>query len=150
AAITLVSATNNSINFTGIFPPTVAAGSALANVYLSAQNLLNTTNVYFIPPGATTGSPIALANIYTIPISGEYCTASASGVTPVVTCNASLMSRIELTQNQLAIAGTAHIEIDGLPGNQTATAPCANVPNSDGSTTTSNISCPLNISYTSP
>lgn len=150
ATITLVSATNNSINFTGIFPPTVAAGSALANVYLNAQNLLNTTNVYFIPPGATTGSPIALANIYTIPISGEYCTASASGVTPVVTCNASLMSRIELTQNQLAIAGTAHIEIDGLPGNQTATVPCTNIPNSDGSTTTSNISCPLNIAYTSP
>jgi DNA-binding beta-propeller fold protein YncE len=150
ATITLVSATNNSINFTGIFPPTVAAGSALANVYLNAENLLNTTNVYFIPPGATAGSPIALANIYTIPISGEYCTASASGVTPVVTCNASLMSRIELTQNQLAIAGTAHIEIDGLPGNQTASAPCTNIPNSDGSTATSNISCPLNIAYTSP
>lgn len=150
ALITLVSATNNSINFTGLFPPTVPAGSALANVYLNAENLLNTTNVYFIPPGATSGSPIALANIYTIPISGEYCTPSASGVTPVVTCNASLMSRIELTQDQLAIPGTAHIEIDGLPGNQTASAPCTNIPNSDGSTTTSNISCPLNIAYTSP
>ncbi len=150
STITLVSATNNSINFTGLFPPTVPAGSALASVYLNAGNLLNTTNIYFIPPGATSGSPIALANIYTIPISGEYCTASASGVTPVVTCNASLMSRIELTQSQLAIPGIAHIEIDGLPGNQTAPLPCTNIPNSDGSTTTSNISCPLNIAYASP
>ena len=150
ATITLISATNNSINFTGLFPPTVAAGSAFADVYLNAENLLNTTKIYFIPPGASSGSAINSANIYTVPISGEYCTPSASGVTPVVTCNASLMTRIQLTQDQLAIAGTAQIEIEGLPGNQTAAAPCTNIPNSDGSTTTSNISCPLQIAYTSP
>ncbi len=149
-AITLVSATNNSINFTGIFPTTVAAGSLSQNIYLSAKNLLNTTNIYFIPPGGSKGNPVELANTYTIPISPSYCTPSASGVTPVVTCDASLMTRIELTQDQLAVAGTAHIEIDAIPGNLTATAPCTNVANSDGSTTTSNISCPLTIAYTSP
>jgi len=150
AQITLVSATNNSINFTGIFPPTVAAGSVSQNIYLNAKNLLNTTNIYFIPPGATKGLPIALSNTYTIPISKAYCTASATGVTPVVTCDASLMTRIELTQDQLSIAGTAHIEIDGIPGSQTATQPCTNIPNSDGSTATSNISCPLTVAYTGP
>jgi hypothetical protein len=149
-AITLVSATNNSINFTGIFPSTVAAGGVSQNIYLNAKNLLNTTNVYFIPPGATKGPPIDLTNTYTIPISAAYCTPSATGVTPVVTCDASLMTRIELTQDQLAVAGTAQIEIDAIPGNQTATPPCTNVPNSDGSTATSNISCPLTIAYASP
>jgi DNA-binding beta-propeller fold protein YncE len=150
ATIDLVSASSNAINFTGIFPSTVAAGSVLQDVYLNAKNLLNTTNVLFIPPGATSGKPITSTNVYTIPISAEYCTPSASGVTPVVTCDASLMTRVELTQDLLSVAGTAHIEIDGLPGNQTATSPCTNVPNSDGSTTTSNISCPLTIAYTSP
>jgi DNA-binding beta-propeller fold protein YncE len=150
ALITLVSATNNSINFTGIFPSTVAAGSVSQNIYLNAKNLLNTTNIFFIPPGATKGPPVELANTFTIPISKAYCTPSASGVTPVVTCDASLMTRIELTQDQLAVAGTAQIEIDAIPGNQTATPPCTNVPNSDGSTATSNISCPLTIAYTSP
>jgi len=150
AAITLVSATNNSINFTGLFPSTIAAGSLSQNIYLNSKNLLNTTNIYFIPPGATKGPPIELANTYTIPISAAYCTPSLANVTPVVTCDASLMTRIELTQDQLAIAGTAHIEIDAIPGNQTATPPCTNVPNSDGSTATSNISCPLTLAYTSP
>ncbi len=150
ATITLVSATNNSINFTGIFPTTVAAGSALQEIYLNAENLLNSTQIFFTKPGQTQGLPIISTNIYTIPISAEYCTASASGVTPVVTCGASLMTRIELTSDQLAIAGTAQIEITGIPGNETATPPCTNVPNADGSTTTSNISCPLTIAYTSP
>jgi DNA-binding beta-propeller fold protein YncE len=150
AQITLVSATNNSINFTGIFPTTVAAGSALQEIYLNAQNLLNSTQIIFTKPGQTHGLPILSTNIFTIPISAEYCTASASGVTPVVTCGASLMTRIELTSDQLAIAGTAQIEITGIPGNETATSPCTNVPNADGSTTTSNISCPLTIAYTSP
>jgi len=150
ATITLVSATNNSINFTGIFPSTVAAGSALQNIYLNAQNLLSSTQIFFTKPGQTQALPIVSTNIYTIPISAEYCTASASGVTPVVTCGASLMTRIELTSDQLAIAGTAQIEITGIPGNQPATSPCTNVPNADGSTTTSIISCPLTIAYTSP
>ena len=96
------------------------------------------------------GLPIVSTNIHTIPISAEYCTASASGVTPVVTCGASLMTRIELTSAQLATAGTAQIEITGIPGNEAATPPCTNVPNADGSTSTSNISCPLTIAYTSP
>jgi DNA-binding beta-propeller fold protein YncE len=150
ATITLVSATNNSINFTGIFPSTVAAGSAYVDIYLNAQNLLNSTQIIFIKPGQTQGLPILSTYIHTIPISAEYCTASASGVTPVVTCGASLMTRIELTSDQLAIAGTAQIEITGIPGNETATFPCTNVPNSDGSTATSNISCSLTIAYTSP
>jgi DNA-binding beta-propeller fold protein YncE len=150
AQITLVSATNNSINFTGIFPSTVAAGSVYANIYLNAQNLLNSTQIFFIPPGQTQGLPIVSTSIFTIPISSEYCTASASGVTPVVTCGASLMTRIELTSTQLAVPGTAQIEITGIPGNELAESPCTNVPNADGSTTTSNISCPLTIAYASP
>ena len=150
ATITLVSATNNSINFTGIFPTTVAAGSTYANIFLNAQNLLNSTQIFFTAPGQSQGLPIVSTNIHTIPISSEYCTASASGVTPVVTCGASLMTRIELTSGQLAAAGTAQIEITGIPGNVAATTPCTNVPNADGSTTTSNISCPLTITYTSP
>ncbi len=150
AQITLVSATNNSINFTGIFPTTVAAGSTYANIYLNAENLLNSTDIFFIPPGSTQGLPLLSTNIFTIPISAEYCTASASGVTPVVTCGASLMTRIELTSSQLAVPGTAQIEITGIPGNELAESPCTNVPNADGSTTTSNISCPLTIAYASP
>jgi len=150
ATITLVSATNNSINFTGIFPSTVAAGSIYANIYLNAQNLLNSTQIFFIPPGQTQGLPILSTYIFTIPISSEYCTASASGVTPVVTCGASLMTRIELTSAQLAVPGTAQIEITGIPGSEAAISPCTNVPNADGSTATSNISCPLTIAYASP
>ncbi len=69
AAITLVSATNNSINFTGIFPTTVAAGSTYADIYLNAENLLNSTQIFFIPPGQSQGLPIVSTNIYTIPIS---------------------------------------------------------------------------------
>jgi len=150
ATITLVSATNNSINFTGIFPATVAAGSAYANIYLNAENLLNSTQIFFTKPGQTQSLPILSTYIHTIPISAEYCTASASGVTPVVTCGASLLTRIELTSDQLATAGTAQIEITGIPGSEAATSPCTNVPNADGSTSTSNISCPLTIAYTSP
>ncbi len=150
AQITLVSATSNSINFTGIFPTTVAAGSTYANIYLNAENLLNSTQIFFIPPGATQGLPILSNYIYTIPISLQYCTASASGVTPVVTCGASLMTRIELTSLQLAVPGTAQIEITGIPGDEAAPPPCTNVPNADGSTATSNISCPLTIAYASP
>jgi len=150
AQITLVSATSNSINFTGIFPTTVAAGSTYANIYLNAENLLNSTQIFFIPPGATQAPPILSNYIYTIPISLAYCTPSASGVTPVVTCGASLMTRIELTSAQLAVPGTAQIEITGIPGDEAAPPPCTNVPNADGSTATSNISCPLTIAYASP
>ena len=150
ATITLVSATNNSINFTGIFPTTVAAGSAYVDIFLNAQNLLNSTQIIFTKPGQTQGLPVLSTYIHTIPISAEYCTASASGVTPVVTCGASLVTRIELTSDQLAIAGTAQIEITGIPGTEAANTGCTNVPNADGSTTTSNISCSLTIAYTSP
>ena len=60
------------------------------------------------PPGQTTvGPPIDSSNIFTIPISTEYCTASASGVTPVVTCDASIMTRIRLTSAQLGVPGEA-------------------------------------------
>ncbi|HYW66192.1 MAG TPA: hypothetical protein VFB10_05750 [Candidatus Dormibacteraeota bacterium] len=152
ATITLVSATTNSINFTGIFPTTVAAGSAYASIYLNALNLLNSTQIIYAKPGQSLdqGLPILSNYIFTIPISSEYCTASASGVTPVVTCGASLMTRIQLTSDQLATAGTAQIEITGIPGTVTAGPGCSNVPNADGSTTTSNISCSLTIAYASP
>lgn len=151
ATITLVTATNNSITFSGIYPSTAAAGGVEQDIFLSAKNFLNTTSIYFTPPGQTqVGPPIASTNIFTIPVSPEYCTPSASGVTPVVTCDASLITRIRLTQAQLGIAGTAQITVTNIPGAATATPPCVVVPNGDGSTSTTSIACPLNLVYASP
>ena len=150
ATITLVTATANAITFSGISPSTVAAGGVSADIFLNAKNFLNTTKIFFTPPGSTTSQPIDPTNIFTIPVSLQYCTPSATGVTPVVTCDASLMTRIRLTSTQLGAAGTAQITVTNIPGTATATAPCAVVPNPDGSTNTTSISCPLNLIYASP
>jgi DNA-binding beta-propeller fold protein YncE len=150
AQITLVNATTNPITFSGISPSTVAAGGVSQDIYLNAKNFLNTTRIFFTAPGQTTGSPIDSTNIFTIPISAQYCTPSASGVTPVVTCDASILTRIRLTSTQLGVAGTAKITVTNIPGTTTATPPCAVVPNSDGSTDTTSIACPLDLIYASP
>ncbi len=148
ATITLVSATANSITFSGISPTIIPAGGVLQDIFLSAKNFLNTTIIYFTPPGQTqVGPPIDSTNIFTIPISTEYCTPSATGVTPVVTCDASIMTRIRLTQAQLGIPGQATITVTNIPGSATATPPCVVVPSS---TNTTSIACPLTLVYAAP
>jgi DNA-binding beta-propeller fold protein YncE len=145
ATITLVSATTNAITFSGISPTTVAAGGVSQDVYLDAKNFLNTTRIFFTPPGQTTGQPIDSTNIFTIPVSPQYCTATSTQ-----TCDASIVTRVRLTSTQLGAAGTAQITVTNIPGTATATPPCAVVPNSDGSTSTTSIACPLNLVYASP
>ncbi len=136
ATITLVEASTNPITFTGIHPTTVAAGGVLQDIFLDAKNLLNTTTITFTPPGNNqTPQAISASNVFTIPITKAYCTPSASGVTPVVTCDASIMTRIRLTAAQLAIAGTAKITVNNIPGT---------------SGQASSISFPLNLVYESP
>ena len=149
AAITLVNASTNPITFNSMSPTTIAAGGILQDVFLNAHNILNTTAITFTPPGTNQqAQAIDPTNIFTIPISSAYCTPSAAGVTPVVTCDASIMTRIRLSQSQLANPGTGQITVNGIPGSPTATPPCTATANSGGNTT--NISCPIDLVYASP
>jgi hypothetical protein len=134
ATITLVPASTNPLTFTGISPSTIPVGGALQDVWLNANNLLNTTPITFTPPG---GSPqvIPSSNIFTIPITAAYCTPSASGVTPVISCNASIVTRIRLTAQQLTTPGTGTITVKNIP---------------NGSGGTKSISYPINLVYASP
>ena len=134
ATITLVAASSNPLTFTGIFPTTIPVGGALQDVWLNANNLLNTTPITFTPPG---GSPqvIPSSNIYTVPITPAYCTPSASGVTPVVDCDASIVTRIQLTSSQLTTPGTGTVTVKNIP---------------NGSGGTKEISYPINLVYASP
>jgi len=149
ATITLVNASTNPITFNSISPTTVAAGGILQDVFLNAHNILNTTAITFTPPGSNQqAQAIDPTNIFTIPITSAYCTPSAAGVTPVVTCDASIMTRIRLNQSQLANPGTGQITVNGIPGSPTATPLCTAAANSGGNTT--NISCPIDLVYASP
>ena len=160
ATITLVNATTNPVTYSGLYPPTVAAGGVLQDVFLKASNLLNTSQISFIPPV----SPANLANaqqtplsnttqVFTIPISPAYCTpstAGTAGATKTVTCDASLTTRVRLLSPQLALAEPdptqpAWILISNLPGTPAPTSPCVLFP---GSTTA--IACPLHIVNVSP
>jgi DNA-binding beta-propeller fold protein YncE len=134
ATITLVNASTNPITFTGLHPTTIAAGGALQDVWLDAHNLLNTTNIIFTDPTGAQ-SPIDQTNVFNIPITAAYCTPSASGVTPVVTCDATITTRVRLTAAQLATAGTATITVQDIP-------------NVNG--TSSNVSFPINLVYAKP
>ena len=112
ATITLVNSTTNPLTFTGIHPTTIAAGGILQDIFLDANNLRNTTPITFTPPGNNqTAQVIDPSEVFTIPITLAYCTPSASGVTPVVTCNASIMTRIRLNGAQLANAGVGQISL---------------------------------------
>lgn len=136
AQISLVNATTNPITFTGIHPTTIAAGGMLQDIWLDANNLLNTTPISFTPPGPNqTPQTIDPSNIFTIPITSAYCTPSATGVTPVVTCNASIVTRIRLTASQLATPGVGLITV-------------SNIPSASGQTTS--ISFPIDLVYASP
>ena len=52
ATITLVNATTNPITFSGISPMVAAAGGVSQDIYLNAKNFLNTTRIFFTPPGS--------------------------------------------------------------------------------------------------
>jgi len=167
ATITLVDSSKNAVTFDGIYPSindgSVPAGGLLQDVFLLAHNLLNTTQIVFIPPSmsssageitaTTPGNLIDSTRVFTIPVSAAYCTASASGVTPVVTCDASIMTRVRLKAADLATPEPdanhpAWIMIPNLPGNLTAQAPCIKAPGTDNTITA--IACPVHIVNTSP
>jgi hypothetical protein len=161
ATITLVNAITNPVSYSGLYPPAVAAGGILQDVFLSAKNLLNTTQIVFVPPTAaanllaTSGSPVSTTQIFTIPVSTSYCTASATGVKPVVTCDASIMTRVRLQAPQLAAAEPdmdhpAWIMMPSIPGTppKSVPSPCLLVPTPAGSPTA--IACPLHIVNASP
>jgi hypothetical protein len=159
ATITLVNATTNPVSYTGLYPTTVAAGGLLQDVFLKASNLLNTAQISFISPvseaNLASGTQTPLNNttqVFTIPISSAYCTPSATGVTPVVNCDASITTRVRLLSPQLAQAEPdptqpAWILISNLPGSLPATPPtgCAFFPGS-----ASSIACKLHIVNASP
>ena len=157
ATITLVDATTNPVTYSGLYPPTVAAGGVLQDVFLKASNLLNTSQISFISPTSQANlanaqqTPLSITTqVFTVPISTAYCTPSASGVTPVVTCDASLMTRVRLLSPQLTLAEPdptqpAWIMISNLPGNPSPVSPCVLFPGS-----TSAIACPLHIVNASP
>jgi hypothetical protein len=171
ATITLVDATKNPVTFSGVFPNTVnvgvAAGGISQDIFLNAKNLLNTSNISFVAPSLavslenaatelSTVQPegIPSTQFSTIPVSSVYCTPSASGVTPEVTCDASLVTRVRLLSKQLAAAepDTDHpawILIPNIPGSATATSPCVIVGGTAGATTTS-IACPFHIVNVGP
>jgi hypothetical protein len=138
ATITLVPASTNPITFTGIEPTTIAAGGVEQDIFLNAKNLLNTTTITFTPPGANqTPQAIPPTEVFTIPITTNYCQPTASGVTPVVACDASIMTRIRLNSAQLANAGTAQITVN-------------NIPDASNPGQTKSVSFPLNLIYASP
>jgi hypothetical protein len=156
--ITLVGATTNPVSFSGLYPPSIAAGGILQDVFLNAKNLLNTTQINFVPPTAaasltaSSGNPVSSTQIFTIPISTSYCTPSPTGATTTVTCDASIMTRVRLQAKQLAAAEPdpdhpAWILMPSLPGTPTATAPCVAVPSGTGSTA---IACPIHVVNASP
>jgi hypothetical protein len=160
ATITLVNATTNPVSFSASYPPTVAAGGLLQDVFLDVKNLLNTPLINFVQPTsaanltASSGTPISATQIFTIPISTAYCTPSATGVTPVVTCDASIMTRVRLQATQLATVEPdpdhpAWIMMPTLPANSPAPAlPCVQVPTAAGAPVA--IACPLHIVNASP
>ncbi|MGB2664224.1 MAG: hypothetical protein WAK48_09485 [Candidatus Acidiferrum sp.] len=116
ATITLVPASTNPITFTGVEPTTIPAGGVLQDIFLNAHNLLNTTTITWTPPGPNqTPQVINSSNIFTIPITTNYCQTSASGVSPVVTCDASIMTRVRLNSSQIASPGTGTITVNNIP-----------------------------------
>jgi DNA-binding beta-propeller fold protein YncE len=153
--ITLVSSTTNPISFSGITPTVVPAGAVLQDIFLNAHNLLNTSTITFTPPGlnAAAQNIDPATQIFTIPISPSYCTPSATGVTPVVTCDASIVTRVRLNQQNLAVPENdpnfpALITVNNIPDSSTLTTnpPC--VKKSSGGLAA--ISCPIHLVYASP
>jgi DNA-binding beta-propeller fold protein YncE len=157
--ITLVSSTTNPISFSGITPTVVPAGAVLQDIFLDAHNLLNTSTITFTPPGQNAAvQPIDPATqIFTIPISPSYCTPSATGVTPVVTCDASIVTRVRLNQQNLAAPENdpnfpAMITVNNIPdppppSKPLTTGPGCTIKSSGG---VASISCVIHLVYASP
>jgi len=161
ATITLVNASTNPVSYSSLYPSTVAAGGILQDVFLNAKNLLNTTQINFVPPTAATnltvssGTPLSTTQIFTIPISTSYCTPSASGVTPVVDCDASIMTRVRLQAPQLAVAEPdptqpAWILMPSLPTLTAPNVPAPCVLVSPPGSVPAAVACPLHIVNASP
>jgi len=161
ATIILVNATTNPATFTGIFPDTVAAGGVLQDIFLSAKNLLNTAQIFFIAPTSSDFASAKLtqlnnsSQVFNAPISTAYCTPATkgtNGATATVTCDASILARVRLQAAQLAQpepdpVHPAWIMIANLPGTKPAQPPanCAFFPNG-----TYSVACPLHILNASP
>ncbi|HEY1468701.1 MAG TPA: hypothetical protein VGF61_06635 [Candidatus Acidoferrum sp.] len=105
AVITLVNASTNPQTFNGIFPSSVAAGGVEQDIWLDAHNVLNTTAISFLDPLGT-NSVLDQTQIFTIPVTTAYCTASST-----VNCDSSIVTRIRLNTNQIANPGTAQISM---------------------------------------
>jgi len=165
--ITLVSASTNSVSYNGLYPTTIAAGGLLQDVFLNVKNLLNTSQVIFIPPidadHLANGNQQPLTNatqVFTIPVTTAYCTpatAGTNGATTTTTCDASILTRVRLLAPQLAQAEPvvaqgqpeqpAWIVVTGLtsPATPNTGAGCVLFP---GSTTA--VACPIHIVNASP
>jgi DNA-binding beta-propeller fold protein YncE len=110
--ITLVNASTNPLTFDGITPTSAAAGGVEQDIWLNAHNLQNTTSIAYTLPTGQVDILDPTTQIYTIPVTTAYCTPSASGVTPVVTCDSSIVTRIRLSAAEIATPGTAKITIN--------------------------------------
>jgi DNA-binding beta-propeller fold protein YncE len=108
ATINLVNATTNPITFTGIYPSMIAAGGTVQDIFLNAHNFLNTTPITFTNPKGNALPFDPSTQIFTTPVSLEYCTTDTTS-TPEVTCDVSIMTRVRMNATQLAVPGTGSI-----------------------------------------
>jgi DNA-binding beta-propeller fold protein YncE len=111
ATITLVDSSTHPQTFDGIFPTSAAAGGVEQDIWLNAHNVLNTTSISFTDPLGNHYNLDPASQIFTIPVTDAYCTPSASGATPVVTCDSSIVTRVRLNEQQIANPGTAQISM---------------------------------------
>lgn len=111
ATLTLVDASTHPQTFDSIFPTSAAAGGVEQDIWLNAHNVLNTTSISFTDPLGNNYNLDPASQIFTIPVTDAYCTPSASGVTPVVTCDSSIVTRVRLNAQQIANPGTAQISM---------------------------------------
>ncbi len=112
ALITLVDSSTNPQTFDGITPTSVAAGGVEQDIWLNAHNLQNTTSIAYTSPTGQVDILDPSTQIYTVPVTTAYCTPSGSGVTPVVTCDSSITTRIRLNAAETSTPGTAKITIN--------------------------------------
>ena len=99
--------------------------NSLANAVVMRSNSLQ----------VTARPPSAILRTYLRLPATNYCQTSASGVTPVVTCDASIMTRVRLNPSQIASPGTGTITVN-------------NIPSTNGQTTS--ISYPITLVTPSP
>lgn len=102
AIVSLINASTNPISFTGISPSIAPQGGLFQDVYLNAKNLRTSVQVFF------NGSPISTTTnaLKIIPIPSSTCTPSTT-----VTCDSSVLARLRLNSDQLAVPGDFKIEV---------------------------------------